>query len=182
MDAKLGLSPHGVFACPLTRSFLRNRSGVNRVKLTGVVIGVSFGELDRGCEMNILKVLTVFLLLSVPVKAQQQDVQAVISDQIDAFLKDDFVTAYTFAAPSIQRMFGNSEQFGSMVRNGYPMIHRPSSYRFTEINQAAGVFYQDVLIEDQMGRFFIAEYAMVELESGWKIQSVRVYRRPAVGA
>jgi hypothetical protein len=132
--------------------------------------------------MNIFKVLMIFLLLSVPVKAQQQDIEAVISDQIDAFLKDDFITAYSFAAPNIKQMFGNSEQFGLMVRNGYPMIHRPSYFRFTSTKKAADVFYQNVLIQDQEGQFFIGEYGMVQLESGWKIQSVRVFKHPTAGA
>ncbi len=34
MDAKLGLSPHGVFACPLEGSFQRKGAGVNRINLT----------------------------------------------------------------------------------------------------------------------------------------------------
>ena len=122
------------------------------------------------------------MLLSVPVKAQQQGIEVAISDQINVILKDDFSTAYSFAAPNIKQMFGNLELFGLMVRNGYPMIHRPSHFRFTSTKKAAGVFYQNVLIQDHAGQFFIAEYGMVQLESGWKIQSVRVFKRPAAGA
>ena len=131
--------------------------------------------------MNIFRILSVLLLMALPVKAQQMDIQMVISDQLNAFLEDDFETAYSFAAPNIKQMFPTSERFGLMVKNGYPMVHRPSSYRFTETKEVAGTLYQNVLIQDQEGRFFVAEYAMTQTIAGWKIKAVRVYMRPKAG-
>ena len=132
--------------------------------------------------MRILRVFTVLVLMALPVKAQEDDIQTVISNQINAFLIDDFATAYSYAAPSIKQIFTSSDHFGAMVQNSYPMVHRPSSFRFTDAKEIAGTLYQNVLIQDQMGRFFIAEYAMTETENGWKIKSVRVYKRPEAGA
>ena len=55
-----------------------------------------------------------------------------ISEQIDALRADDFATAFTFASPGIQRMFGSPARFGAMVREGYPMVRRPRDVRFLE--------------------------------------------------
>ena len=57
----------------------------------------------------ILAGLLISVILSGPLAAQDQKVEAiedVISSQIDAFLRDDFATAFTFASPNIQRLFG----------------------------------------------------------------------------
>lgn len=132
--------------------------------------------------MDSLKVLLALILLVVPANAQNSDVQGVISDQIEAFLKDDISTAYTYAAPNIKQMFVTASRFGQMVRHGYPMIYRPSSYRFTDAREASGVQYQNVLIQNQAGLYYVAEYALVETAGGWKIKGVRVFSRPEAGA
>jgi uncharacterized protein DUF4864 len=137
------------------------------------------GELEE--YMNIFRIICLLLVLSVPAQAQQQDIQTVISNQINAFLKDDISAAYTYAAPNIKQMFPTPEVFGMMVRQGYPMVYKPSAYRFSEAGIVAGTRYQNVLLEDQSGRFYIAEYAMVETKNGWKIKAVRVYPRPGAG-
>jgi hypothetical protein len=132
--------------------------------------------------MNSLKILMALLLLVVPAKAQNSEVQGVISGQIEAFLKDDVSTAYTYAAPNIKQMFVTSSRFGTMVQKGYPMIYRPSSYRFTEAREVNGTRYQNVLIRDQAGLFYVAEYALIETAGGWKIKGVRLFTRPEAGA
>ena len=124
--------------------------------------------------------LAVMLFLALP--AQAQDIESVISDQITAFRADDFATAFTFAAPNIVRMFQTPENFGQMVRNGYPMVYRPQSYAFDRRMQANGVTYQNVLIEGPDGNGYIAEYAMVETENGWKISGVRIFQLEGLGA
>jgi hypothetical protein len=132
--------------------------------------------------MNSLKVLLALLLLVLPVHAQDSDVRNVISGQIEAFLKDDISTAYTYAAPNIKQMFVTPSRFGTMVQKGYPMIYRPSSYRFTDAKNEGDTRYQNVLIQDQAGLFYVAEYALIETAAGWKIKGVRLFTRPEAGA
>ena len=69
-----------------------------------------------------------------------------------------------------------------MVQKGYPMIYRPSSYQFTEAREAGETRYQNVLIRDQAGLFYVAEYALVETAGGWKIKGVRLFSQPETGA
>ena len=60
-----------------------------------------------------------------------------ISKQIEAFKADDFDTAFSFASPMIQRMFGSASTFGEMVQNGYPMVWRPAEVRFSAPRRSA---------------------------------------------
>ncbi len=124
------------------------------------------------------------LSLAAPASAQSDDpaIQGVIQSQIDAFLRDDFVTAFTFASPMIKGIFGTPERFGAMVRNGYPMVWRPSDVQFLELEQRDGALHQKVMVADPQGTLFILDYEMIETEEGWQINGVRVIRAPQVAA
>ena len=106
--------------------------------------------------------------------AQSAEIEANISAQIQAFQADDFATAFTFASPNIQNLFRTPENFGAMVRNGYPMVWRPADVRFLELREIAGALWQKVMITDGDGRVHILDYQMVPLESGWKINGVQL--------
>ena len=90
--------------------------------------------------MNFLRSFLLVFILAVPVPAaaQEGDIRDVISSQIDAFLEDDFVTAFTFAHPSIRNMFRTPDNFGRMVRNGYPMVWRPAEVDYLDLRQENG--------------------------------------------
>ncbi len=128
-----------------------------------------------------LTALFAILFLTLPLRAQEQDIRTVIDEQISAFRADDFETAFTYAAPNIRMMFQTPDRFGEMVRQGYPMVHRPQSYVFEELRDAGGSKFQNVLIEAQDGYYYIAEYDMVQTEQGWKIRGVRIFRTEGVG-
>jgi len=102
--------------------------------------------------------------------------QQVIRDQISAFQQDDFDTAFTYASPMIKRIFGNSQNFGQMVRNGYPMVWRPAEVEFLEAEPEGEALRQDVLIRDAEGVYYELEYEMIRLDDGWKINGVQVRR------
>ena len=101
-------------------------------------------------------------------------IRAVISAQIDAFRADDFDRAFTFASPVIQRIFGNSERFGAMVQQGYPMVYRPQSLRFLDVSERGGALVQRVLMTDAQGRAHLLEYEMVAGNGGFLINGVRL--------
>ncbi|NOD31594.1 DUF4864 domain-containing protein [Ruegeria atlantica] len=106
--------------------------------------------------------------------AQNAEIEANISAQIQAFKANDFATAFTFASPSIQRLFQTPDNFGQMVRNGYPMVWRPADIRFLELREVAGALWQKVMITDANGRVHILDYQMIPLEGGWKINGVQL--------
>ncbi len=109
-------------------------------------------------------------------------VQSVIGRQIEAFLSDDFDTAFNFASPAIQGLFGNPDRFGEMVRNGYPMVWRPADVRYGALNLADGRRYQTVIVRDGNGRTHYLEYEMIEIDGAWRINGVRPIRPPDAGA
>ncbi|WP_415922027.1 DUF4864 domain-containing protein [Tateyamaria sp. SN6-1] len=114
--------------------------------------------------------------------AQDQEIEGVISDQIEAFKVDDFERAFTFAAPNIRGIFRTPENFGVMVRRGYPMIWRPAEVDFLDLRQEQGQFIQTVRIEDAAGTTHLFAYSMTETEDGWRISGVQPLEAPGVNA
>ena len=83
--------------------------------------------------------------------AVMEEVHHTISSQIDAFKKNDVEKAYTFAAPNIQAQFPNPETFGLMVRNGYPIIWKPKSFKFVKFKNLGDKCIQRDLFQSYNG-------------------------------
>lgn len=113
---------------------------------------------------------------------RESGIEATIQSQIDAFLRDDFGTAFTYASPNIKMLFGSPERFGAMVRNGYPMVWRPDEVRFLELRDINGALWQKVMIRDQAGQVHLLDYQMIQGADGWQINGVQILRAPDVGA
>ena len=109
------------------------------------------------------------------------EIEGTIQSQIDAFLVDDFDRAFTFASPNIQGTFGSSDRFGSMVRNGYPMVWRPEDVQFLELRDLNGRLWQKVMVRDQGGKLHILDYQMIRTEAGWRINGVQLLPAPDLG-
>ncbi|MEM9584136.1 MAG: DUF4864 domain-containing protein [Pseudomonadota bacterium] len=132
-------------------------------------------------------VASAFMLLFAAFPAHADDTRSgaivgVIQNQLDAFQKDDFATAFTYASPTIKRMFQNPERFGQMVRNGFPMVWRPSEVQFLDFTDTAGETSQMVLFRDANGVPIVMKYFMVETEQGWQIDGVVPVQAPDVAA
>jgi hypothetical protein len=128
-----------------------------------------------------LSVLTLLLLAAFPAFAQEEPIQQTINSQLEALQADDFATAFSFASPTIQGLFGTAENFGAMVQNGYPMVYRPADIQMLELREIAGNLYQRVLVTDANGRGFMLEYQMIETTEGWRIDGVDLLPQPEVG-
>lgn len=109
-------------------------------------------------------------------------IEGTIASQIEAFRADDFAQAFTFASPNIRRMFGSSENFGRMVRQGYPMVWRPGQLKFLELRDEQGLLWQKVMVQDKDGIFFVLDYQMIETPDGWRINGVYLVQAPQLGA
>ena len=108
-------------------------------------------------------------------------IEGTIQSQIDAFLVDDFARAFTFASPNIQGLFGSADRFGTMVRNGYPMVWRPEDVQFLELRDLDGRLWQKVMVRDQRGKLHILDYQMIETDAGWRINGVQLLPAPDLG-
>ncbi|MGB3176935.1 MAG: DUF4864 domain-containing protein [Albidovulum sp.] len=103
---------------------------------------------------------------------EQDGIRAVIADQIAAFAADDLGRAFDHASPMIKRMFGTPENFGRMVRDGYPMIWRPGAVRYLDQREEGGHPVQRVEFRDQTGGYHLFDYEMIEGPAGWRINGV----------
>lgn len=136
--------------------------------------------------MRILLRVLVFvgLIIGAPVRADEASdaIQSVISNQIEAFRADDFETAFSFASPTIRSMFGDWQTFGTMVRNGYPMVWRPADVRFSGLSAQGDGMVPNVLVTDQAGALHVLQYEMTLGPSGWLINGVSSKRSGEAGA
>ena len=132
------------------------------------------------CKLIIKKFL-VLLLFVVHLKAAvfadeggtvMEAVRYTISSQIDAFKQNDVKKAYTFAAPNIQAQFPSPDIFGLMVRNGYPIIWKPKSYKFTTFKDLGNRCVQRVLFQSYNGSLESYDYILEKNGSVWKIAGV----------
>ena len=127
-------------------------------------------------------VLAAFLALALPAAAQDADaIEDTITRQLDAFNARNVPEAWQFASPMIQRMFGNSQNFGLMVERGYPMVWTNSDARFLELREISGRIWQKVQMRDKDGNLHLLDYEMIETENGWQINGVVLLPQPDVG-
>ncbi len=126
--------------------------------------------------------LVAALVLAAPAAAQEDAIRGVIGAQVEAFRADDFATAFTYASPAIKEIFRTPERFGAMVRQGYPMVHRPREVRFLELRTVGGNLWQRVMMTDAQGRVHLLDYMMIETPDGWQINAVQLLPANAVGA
>ena len=106
--------------------------------------------------------------------ADARIVETLIRAQIAAFGEDDGERAFSYAAPDIQKRFGDAASFMAMVRKSYPAVYRPKSLNFQRpswpAGPDAGVMLQGVELTDSAGGFWVATYQVERQDSGdWRI-------------
>ena len=123
---------------------------------------------------RVLVGLSLLIALAAPAAAQDASdraaIRSVIERQLEAFQRDDGEAAFGFASPMIRQMFGTSEIFMDMVRQGYRPVYRPKSVEFGELVEFQGQPAQKVHLVDPDGRPVLAIYVMTQLPDGsWRI-------------
>ena len=126
--------------------------------------------------------LLLLMLTSLPARAQDvvspadgAEIGRVIAAQIAAFRRDDADAAFAFATPGIQEKFGDSAHFLAAVKQAYPQVYRPRSFRFLDRGTEAGRVTQRVEIVGPDGRPVTAIYDMShEADGNWRIDGCRL--------
>ncbi len=120
-----------------------------------------------------LAMIVVTGFMAGPLRADDAaDIRGVIGHQIEAFEADDLTTAYSFASPTIRSIFPSPEIFGSMVRQGYPMIWRPAEVIYLGLRDERGQLVQRMGFRDAYGKLHLFDYEMTMGASGWQIDGV----------
>src|SRR5205085_3973530 len=106
-------------------------------------------------------------------------IRAVISEQLDAFRRDDGPRAFSLATAGIRAQFGTPEAFMQMVRSGYPVVYRPRSVSFETPELIDGTVIQPVRMTDEAGRAWLALYPMKrEADGTWRTDGCQLGRLP----
>ena len=129
--------------------------------------------------------LLVCVALGLPARADEApnpDIQATISHQFEAFEAGDVTRAFSYASPTIKGIFGSAENFGAMVRQGYPMVWKPGSVKMLDLRDVSGSLWQRVLVTDEAGASHLLDYKMIKTEAGWEIDAVQLLPQSGVGA
>jgi hypothetical protein len=118
-----------------------------------------------------------------PTEAEWDVIQAVITSQIEAFKRDDATTAFSFAAPSIQKQFHTPGEFMHMVRTGYSAVYRPGSLRFLDHFVVSGQVVQPLEIVTSNDEVVVAFYIMERQPDGtWRIAGCKLEGSAAISA
>ena len=103
-----------------------------------------------------------------------------VLDQLAAFRRDDWATAYTYASATIQARFG-LEAFRQMVTSGYAPIARSARVTVSRVDVVdTGLGFVEVRVEGANGETVDALYELVDEQGIWRINGVLT--RPAGGA
>lgn len=116
--------------------------------------------------------LFALTVIAAPLGAQAEDAtvasRTVIEKQIDAFLKDDADTAYSFAAPGIKARYPDKAAFFEMVKRSYSPVYQPGNYAFgrsRSVSDGAMVVHE-VLISGRDGKDWKALYQLLRQPDG----------------
>ena len=133
---------------------------------------------DMFAYTRIFFAFALYLCIFPPADAQagkitatdRQAIRTMISNQIEAFSRDDGKAAYDYAAPAIQKMFSSTDRFMAMIREKYPPVYRARSVTFAEFGEASGGALQKVFLTGPNGKIWIAGYfAERQADGSWRI-------------
>ena len=119
---------------------------------------------------------------TMPSSTDEAGIHDVITQQLEAFRKEDGSTAENFAAPGIKDKFPSADGFMSMVRNAYAPLIRPKSTRFDDLSQTALGLVQMMTVVDSAGAVWTVAYTMVQVDGQWRISGCFILKADAVNA
>jgi hypothetical protein len=109
-------------------------------------------------------------------KEDAQAIRRVISEQLDAFARDDGPRAFSLATAGIRAQFGTSEAFMDMVRSQYAVVYRPKSVQFQPPEVVEGEVVQPVRMTDAAGGAWLAIYPMLREAGVWRTNGCLLHR------
>ena len=125
--------------------------------------------------VSLAAVLATLLLAGAPAAQRDPDVDEatrVVMQQLEAFRRDDFQAAFTFASRTIHDLF-DASRFEAMVRGGYPEIARSVRANIDGSKRGdAGELYLFLHVQGENGRAVEAVYEMVKEGGAWRINGV----------
>ncbi len=110
-------------------------------------------------------------------KATEDSVQQIITQQLDAFARDDAERAESFAAPGIRAMFPDPKDFLAMVHTSYGALVQPRSTHFDKASIIAHGPLQSMTIVDREGGAWTAVYTFEQVDGQWRISGCALVKQ-----
>ncbi|MCX7304448.1 MAG: DUF4864 domain-containing protein [Hyphomicrobiales bacterium] len=106
--------------------------------------------------------------------AEIKAAQGTVDAQLKALKSGDGALAYSFAAPTIQRIFPTADIFMNMVESGYQPVRNPRNYAFGKAEEmGAGKIAQQVLLTGPDGKEYEALYTLeLQPDGVWRVTGV----------
>jgi hypothetical protein len=101
--------------------------------------------------------------------AEQAALRAVVSQQIDAFNREDGAAAIAFAAPAIKDKFTDATTFLDMVHKGYAPLLHARSVDFGTVTETSAGPAQAVAIVAADGMLWRGLYTFEKVDGAWRI-------------
>ena len=125
------------------------------------------------CMAVAVAVLMMMVLSNAPAAtlraADEKAVITVVQAQLAAFAADDAQKAFSYAAPTIQKMFETAPNFLAMVRQQYPVVYRPVTTIFLKPEMQGEQVLLRVQMTDTGGRPWLAAYSLQQVNRQWRI-------------
>jgi hypothetical protein len=126
--------------------------------------------------------LGLVLLAAPPARAaddaERDVIRTLIQSQLDAFISDDGAKAYSFAAPSIRRIFPDESAFLRMVQESYAAVYRHKEVLFGELSDHGEGRIQAVQLTDEAGDTWLALYTLEKQPDGsWLISGCSLVKQ-----
>ena len=103
--------------------------------------------------------------------------QIVVENQIKAFHQREHEEAFQYAAPALQIVFRDVENFIRMVKRGYNPIYAAQHWSFGRSRTEGKKTHHEVLISGPNGGEWTALYSLKKQEDGiWKIVGVQLLK------
>ena len=113
------------------------------------------------------------------IKAAQGSIEA----QLKAFQAGDGELAYSYAAPSIKRIFPSVEIFMGMVESAYQPVRNPRGFSFGKVQEmGATSIVQQVLLTGPDGKEYEAVYTLeLQPDGVYRITGVSLKASKSIG-
>lgn len=109
--------------------------------------------------------------------ADRETIQGIIRSQLKAFKRDDGEEAFSYASPTIRKIFQSTDNFMAMVKNSYSSVYRSKEVNFGDILDVGGEPVQRVFVVGEDGKSMVAAYVMQKQPDGvWKVNGVYMFR------
>ena len=129
----------------------------------------------------LLRILAIAMLVAssqgapaqpAPTRDDWTEIKRIIASQREAMIDGDGERAFSFAAPSIRRQFGDAETFMRMVRQGYAPLLEARYVEFLEGAVIGGDVVQPLRLVLPDGTLMVAIYGVQRQDGGaWRISS-----------